>query len=198
MPSPDQPIDDADFEDELRKHNLRSPEPDEDGSWGWTPGRIASVLLLVAIVGFWMWAFSPLAPRGHPDELDNSAFTVQAEARCTIANDGLAAIPGAREAVDLEDRADQIEASTAVLHELIADLRDSSASLNASDGELVAFWLTDWDTYLADRERHTARLRAGEDPPFEVTAKNNDPVTAPIDLFATINRMPACVSPGDV
>ena len=37
-------------------------------------GRVISVLLLLTIALFWIWALSPLAPSGHPDKLDNSSF----------------------------------------------------------------------------------------------------------------------------
>lgn len=184
---------DDDFERELDRNDLR---PDA-GRWGWTPGRVIGILLILGMAAFWLWAFL-WSPRGHPDELDDPAFTVAAETRCSVALGELREIPGANTAADLDDRADQLVLTTAILSEMVADLRADAPSPTIRDGELVDRWLDDWETYLADREIYIDRLRAGDDTIFEVTARDGDQITSPLDLFATINRMPSCQAPGDV
>ena len=186
-------MDDDEFERELDRNNLR---PD-GGSWGWTPGRVIGILLVLGMAGFWLWAFL-WSPRGHPDELDDPAFTVAAEARCAVAVEEVRAVPSADQATDLDDRADQLVITTGILDEMVSDLRAQAPSPTIRDGELVDAWLDDWDTYIADRFIYIERLRAGEDTIFEVTARDGDQITAPLDLFATINRMPSCQAPGDV
>lgn len=184
---------DDEFERELDRNNLRP----ETGSWGWTPGRVIGILLILAMAAFWLWAFL-WSPRGHPDELDDPAFTVAAEDRCAAALDELREVPSAETALDLDDRADQLVVTTGILTEMVADLRADAPSSTIRDGELVDRWLDDWDTYIADRNIYIERLRAGEDTIFEVTARDGDHITSPLDLFATINRMPSCQAPGDV
>lgn len=191
-PDPDE-MDDDEFERELDRNDLRP----EAGTWGWTPGRVVGIVLVLAMAGFWLWAFL-WSPRGHPDELDDPAFTVAAETRCAAALEDLRTVPSADEAVDLDDRADQLVVTTGILSEMVADLRATAPPPAVRDGALVARWLDDWDTYIADRNIYIDRLRAGEDTIFEVTARDGDQITAPLDLFATINRMPSCQAPGDV
>ena len=186
-------MDDDEFERELDRNNLRI----ETGRWGWTPGRVVGVLLILAMAAFWTWAFL-WSPRGHPDELDDPAFTIAAETRCAVALEQLNEVPSADQAANLDDRADQLVISTGILTELVADLRADAPSPAIRDGELVSRWLDDWETYIADRNTYIDRLRAGEDTIFEVTARDGDQITSPLDLFATINRMPSCQAPGDV
>ena len=186
-------MDDDEFERELERNNLRP----EAGTWGWTPGRIIGILLILGMAAFWLWAFL-WSPRGHPDELDDPAFTVAAETRCATALEELREVPSAGQAADLNDRADQLVITTDILAAMVADLREGAPSPTIRDGELVSRWLDDWDTYIADRNIYIDRLRAGEDRIFEVTARDGDQITSPLDLFATINRMPSCQAPGDV
>lgn len=185
-------MDDQEFEEDLRRHSLRV----EEGKWGWTVGRSIAAVLVVAMLAFWMWAFL-WSPRGHPDELEDATFSEFAEERCEAALVELNALPGARTARNLEDRAAQIEATTIVLSVMVADLQ-ANAPDDGEDGELVARWLSDWEIYLADRFAYAEDFRAGIDKAFSVTAVDGDQVTSALDLFATINRMPSCVAPGDV
>lgn len=193
MDAPDDSVDDDAFETALDDAGLR---PD-DGRWGWSIGRIVSVALVLAMAVFWIWAFL-WSPRGHPDELDDPAFPELAERRCTRALEELATVPSAREATGLDDRAQQIEATTGMLAAMVADLRGSAPAEGTRDGDLVKRWLSDWDVYIGDRYTYADRFRQGVDTAFEVTAIGGDQVTSALDLFATINRMPSCASPGDV
>ena len=197
-------MENAEFERDLEAHGLRpdeATEPDEgeQGRWGWTTGRIVSAVLLLCVIAFWIWAFSPLAPRGHPDELDDPAFAEDAEVRCAAAVDQVATeVPAASEATSTDDRADQIDASTAIFEEMLVDLTAIAPPAGTRDREIVDQWLADWQTYIGDRYRYADRFREGIDDRFEVTAVDEGQVTDPIDAFALANRMPSCASPQDV
>lgn len=194
----DAPMTDDEFERALDEHRLRSDEPDA-GSWGWSPGRIVSVALLLAMAGFWVWAFSPWAPRGHPDELDDPAFAGDAERRCSRALERIdAEIPLALEATSGDERADFIDAGTAILRDMVIDLAALAPDPTTRDGDLVRRWLADWDIYLGDRDAYASDFRAGIDAPLSVTVVRGGQVTDPIDSFANANDMPSCASPTDV
>ena len=51
----------------------------------WTFWRVVSLLLLLSIVAFWVWALSPLAPQGHPDKQDQQTFSDVAKPLCVDA-----------------------------------------------------------------------------------------------------------------
>ncbi len=156
----------------------------------------AAVLVLFAVfwVGATIWFFGD----ENPDRLDDRQWAADAEARCTEARDELDRLPQARDATNMSDRADQIEASTAVLAEMTADL--AAAPPGGTDGELLGLWLESWRVYLNDRLAHASALRAGEDRQFRVTvdAERGDGVDALLDAFADRNRMPACGDPLDI
>lgn len=189
---------DDDFESDLQRNQLR-PEPEDDGKWGWTPGRVFGVAAVLAMFGFWIWAFSPLAPRGHPDELDDPAFATFAEARCAEALDRVAGeVPLASVATSQLERADQIEAATDIFSIMLADLTAGAPEAGTADGDLIQLWLRDWGIYVEDRYAYAADFRAGIDGAFTVTTAGRGQITDPIDSFAGANRMISCAAPQDV
>ena len=99
-----------------------STQPVSNDSRRFTLGRGISLLLLLIIAIFWIWALSPLAPSGHPDKLDSSDFAIQAKALCTDAEKQLQEIPFALSAASPEERADQIDKGTAIYRNLLANL----------------------------------------------------------------------------
>lgn len=180
-------------------------DPDADRPGGnprWLPrnrpGATVAVVALVVLVGFWVWAFSPLAPSGHPDVLHNIVFTHDAEDICARAVAAVALLPGAPEATGPEDRATQLTASTLIFEDMVGELRTEAAAIPGYEAEIVVAWLADWDTYITDRRAYAATLAGGSDPPFTVTARDGEAVTGDIDLFAEVNSMPSCATPGDV
>ncbi len=189
-----------DFERDLEREGLRTG-PEDEGRWGWSPGRIATVCGLVLIIAFWVWAFSPLAPRGHPDKLDDDTFSVYAEGRCStavnqVAND----VPLASAAATVGERAEQINEATDIFAVMVEDLTERAPEVGSRDGDLVQLWLTDWGIYLDDRYAYAEDFRAGLDAPFTVTVAGagRGQITDPIDSFAIANLMDACASPQDV
>ena len=161
---------------------------------GLTVGIALVVLFAVFWIGATIWFFGD----GNPDRLEDREWVTNAEARCAQARDELELLPQARDAEDMADRADQIEASTAVLTRMRADLAVSAPE--GDDGELVALWLGSWEVYLGDRLAHADALRAGEDRQFRVTVdpERGDGVDALLDAFADRNRMPSCGDPLDI
>ena len=83
---------------------------------------------------------------------------------------------------------------------MLADLRaNAPAATSGNDGRMIDEWLTDWNTYMGDRERYVTALEADSTARFYVTEKTKgQQITKPIDFFATYNDMPNCVTPGDL
>lgn len=180
-------------------------DPDADRPGGnppWLPkNRTGATVALVALLvmgGFWIWAFSPLAPSGHPDVLHDVVFTHDAEDVCARWVTEADRLPTAAEATGPEDRATQLTASTRLFAAMVNELRDRAAEVVGSDRELVDAWLVDWQTYLDNRRDYAVTLAGGSDPPFTVTARDGEGVDSYIDIFAEINSMPSCATPGDV
>lgn len=168
----------------------------------WLPknraGASIAVVALAVMAGFWIWAFSPLAPSGHPDTLYNVVFTHNAEDICATTVAAVGRLPGAAEATGPEDRASQIRTSTLLFEDMVGDLRGEADDVVGSDADLLDAWLGDWDTYLGDRRAYADTLAGGSDPPFTVTARDGEAITGYIDIFAEVNAMPSCATPGDV
>ena len=180
-------------------------EPDADrpgGNQRWLPrsraGTGVAVAVLAVMAGFWIWAFSPLAPSGHPDVLYDVVFTHDAEDICARTVAAANRLPVAAEASGPEDRARQIRRSTPLFEEMVAELRTEADDVVGSDADLLGAWFADWDSYLDDRRAYAETLAGGSDPPFTVTARDGVPVTSYIDIFAEVNSMPSCATPEDV
>ena len=172
------------------------------GKPGWLPknraGAVAAILALLVMGGFWIWAFSPLAPSGHPDLLEHAGFTVAAEDICARTVAAIDELPGAPEATSPADRAGQIRTSTAFLEQMLTDLDAPAEEVIGPDALLIESWLEDWETYLGDRHAYADTLAGGSDPPFTVTARDGEAVTSYISIFAEVNAMASCATPGDV
>ncbi len=187
--------------------SMRGADDSETGGHGgnprWLPksrtGAAVAVVALLVMAGFWIWAFSPLAPSGHPDVLNNVVFAHNAQDICAAAVTEVGRLPGAAEATGPEDRATQLVGSTLLFEEMVAELRVEADDLVVgADVDLVDAWLADWETYLDDRRAYAGTLAGGSDPPFTVTARDGEGVTSYIDIFAEVNAMPSCATPGDV
>lgn len=182
-----------------------STEP-EPARGGWTKGRLAAVGAFCAMAGLWIYGFSPLAPSGHPDRLDDRAFVAAARPVCVAALTEVAALPQAGDLIGLElpdvtkrvMRAEQIETSTAVLQAMVDELAALAPTGATHDARVVAGWLADWEVYLGDRLAYAADFRNGIDGPFRVTKKDDKPITTPMDGFADANQLQDCRTPLDV
>lgn len=174
------------------------PDPGGDTHRPSRIGFVAGALVLVASAVFWVWAFSPWAPRGNPDRLEDRTFPERAEQICSEASERIEALPPASDARTPQERAVVVQEANELLSSMIEELR-GSATGTAEDVELISLWLDDYEVLLSDRERHAARLAAGEDPRFTVTATDEgSPIDERIDGFARVNDMESCLVPLDV
>jgi hypothetical protein len=158
----------------------------------------ASVLALSAL--FWVWAFSPWAPRGNPDRLDDRTFAEAAERICADAQAAIDGLPAARSETSPQNRAVSVAAANTILGTMLVELRSAAASVeDPDDARLVELWLADYEQFVRDREEHALRLAAGEDIRLEVTAiPDGGPIDGRIDGFARVNDMESCLVPLDV
>ena len=181
---------------------MKAPESDEVEeplSMTNTALRAAAVVAVLAMIGFWGWIFSGAPKKNNPDYLDNRSFVDFAEARCTTLREDLAALPNAREATTADARADQLVEANKLVAAMIADL-EAKAPTVGDDKVRLDGWLTDWSTYLGDRERYAVTLRTDPNAQMDVSEHPtfNDGVDETIRVFADVNNMKACRTPGDV
>lgn len=172
----------------------------------WTLGRLLGFAIVVASFAFWIWAFSPWAPRTNPDRLEDRAFTEAAESRCAAALERIAVIPSARTAESPQDRAGQVADGTDEVESMVADLRSLAADVRFdTERDILDKWFSDWDQYVADRWDHVARLTAadedatGRELAFVLSNTVGGGIyTERLDGFARVNDMDSCLIPGDV
>jgi hypothetical protein len=164
----------------------------------WTIGRLVSLVLLLLIVVFWVWALSPLAPNGHPDKLDDPTFALEAGPLCTDAVSELAILPLALSSKNPEERAQLIDSGTIIYRNLLKSLAMIAPDEATSDGEIVRLWIDDYEVYLQDRDTYAQNFRNGIDEAFTVSKKGRRWVTEPIDEFAKANDLKECMIPLDV
>ena len=95
--------------------------------------RLAAIAALAASFGIWVYAYSGAARRPAPDLLDDPTFSTAAEDRYALAMAELETLPGALDAVDGPDRADQVRATNVVYRAMLDDL-DGLIDGPAADG----------------------------------------------------------------
>ena len=165
----------------------------------WRPTHLLLVTGFLAIAGFWIWAFSPLPTRGHPDTLDDKAFPAAAEVRCAATLEQLDTLPRDWDIDNPEQLAEQVAAGTELLVPQVADLRNLARTISDSDeARKVGLWLDDWDVYIADRNNLVAKLRQGERAEFIYTARNGVQIARILNRFAEVNNMLSCRTPMDI
>jgi hypothetical protein len=165
--------------------------------WWRRPGGLLLGAIVVASFLFWGFAFSPWAKETPPDSLKDPAFAQQAEPRCAAAAALMKQLPPAQTAANPGERADAVDQGTAILADLVAQLRTFTPAVG-TDHELVTAWLVDWDSYLANRADYARRVRTDPKARFYVKLRDGQAITTPMDNVATVNHMPSCVTPLDV
>jgi hypothetical protein len=169
-----------------------------DGPRGFTPARIAGVLVVIALAAFWIYAFTPLSPKAKADGLVDKAMVARIDATCGTAKTQLAQVPFAFQSNTAADRANQVDEVTRILTSMVAEIR-TEPMVNSNDARLLGLWLTDWDTYLADRRSYAADLRVDERTQFTVTQRFGAQITTGMDNFVTVmNKLGNCKTPSDV
>ena len=165
----------------------------------WRLTHLLMVISFLAMAGFWIWAFSPLPTRGHPDTLSDEAFPADAEARCAATIERLDALPRDWDINNPQQLAEQVAAGTELLVEMIPDLRNLARTISDPDeARKVGLWLDDWDVYIADRNNLVDKLRQGERAEFIYTARNGVQIARILDRFAEVNNMLSCRTPMDI
>lgn len=159
----------------------------------WRGAGVATMLLIVL---FWFWIFSGAPSRQNPDFLEDRAWVERAEATCASTMEGIDARGKGGERTR-EQRADEIDASSADLRAMLATLADPPPG-PASDREVVDQWVVDWSTHLSDRDRYAEAIRTDPDARFITTERFSDQIETVIETFADVNEMPACGPAGDV
>jgi hypothetical protein len=165
--------------------------------WWRRPGGLALAGIVVASFLFWIYALSGLAKREPPDTLQDPTFATRAEPRCATTAAAVARLPAAPTARTPAERADTVEIGTGLLRSLVTDLR-VMAPQDGPDRALVLSWLDDWNSYLDSRDDYARRVRTDPRARFLIDDRDGQAITVPMDNLATVNRMPSCVTPGDV
>jgi hypothetical protein len=170
----------------------------ERASSSWSIGRIAAVMVAVGIALFWIWVFSGAPARDNPDELDDVAYVDALEQRCQELRRDLDQLPPPTETPTATERAEVIAEANELLATFVDEL-EAGAPTEGDDAASVAGWLEDWRLYLANRQDYVERLR--EDPDARLLLDESelgDSVDRTIQIFAEVNRIPDCATPGDV
>lgn len=180
--------------------------------------RALGVAAFLAMAAFWIWAF---AFRGigtdHPDELNLPAsseaadleaaspdqlaalrYLNESETICAEAQSRISELPFAAGAESFTVRAGIIDDATVILQEMVNDLGRVDKPTEANENFIATEWVKDYNQFLDDRRGYSDILRSGDDPPFEISARDGRRVTDYIVNFAEVNRMLSCIPPGDV
>jgi len=160
------------------------------------PGRLILVTVVAGLIGMWFYAFL-LAPSGNPDRMEDRTWPTSAERRCAEARDAIDALPPAYQSGSPFERSDYLEKGTEILKNMVSDL-GSLPGGSASDRDLAARWLEDWEVYLSDRQAHVKRLRSeGDVRPLLSALSDGSSMLERMNGFARVNDMESCLDPGD-
>jgi hypothetical protein len=162
-----------------------------------TPLRLVVGAAVVASFGLWVVALARIGVGDPPDTLANGAFPAAAEPRCAAALADIELLPAAMTARSATERAATLDQATDRLDALVGELH-ALAPTDGEDAVTVRAWLDDWGTYLADRRDYATRLRSDERAEFQLSTRNGQGITRPMDNLAEVNDMPSCTTPGDV
>lgn len=176
--------------------------PPSRSALGWS-FRVVAGLVVVASFAVWIYAFSGLARRDPPDLLDSPEFAQQAEPICAAALADIEQMPGALDADDGQERADQIVATTTRFETMLDQLDELASnpavSTSERDREITSGWLADWRVLVDDRYDYADRI--AEDPAAQFLLTNTgiaERLDRRITRVADTNHMPSCGAPGDV
>jgi hypothetical protein len=175
------------------------PDLDEPRTRRVTLGRVLAITVVIAIVAFWAYAFSPLAPDQKADGLQDDALVANANAHCRAANEQIDALPRAMDSPTPAQRSDVVVQANGYVAEMVDNLRSDAANATGRDRELLDQWFADWDTYLERREVYAQELRTSDEGAvFTVPARNGGQITETMDGFARTNDLYDCLVPLDV
>src|SRR5690606_1192162 len=134
----------------------------------------------------------------NPDRLEDRAFVERTIDRCDALLEDLAELPNGTFIDDAGERADVLDDATdlveGMVDEIEADAPETGPDVAPLDG-----WIGDWRTYVENRRDYADRLRV--DPGARLLLDQSlggDSVDKPIEVFADVNDMPTCATPGHV
>jgi len=169
-------------------------------SFGRKTARVLAIGVMLSIAALWSYTLWGPTKKTPPGLLADASWAVQAQSICTDAAAEIDALPPAYTAADAPARADVIMTANESLRTMLRRLATTAPEATANnDGRMINEWLTDWRTYLGDRDRYVDALEADPTARFYVTEKvKGQQITKPIDFFAKYNDMPNCMTPGDL
>jgi hypothetical protein len=160
--------------------------------------RVAAIAVCVAMAGFWVWGFSPLAPDRKVDALSDKTYVTRANDVCRASNAELNALPRAMAAKTAAERADGLDKANAVVAGMVGRLRAEAAGAHGRDTKLLGDWLSDWDAYVQSRQDFASALRTDPNAEFFVPGRPGGQITETMDGFSRTNRIMDCLVPLDV
>jgi hypothetical protein len=177
------------------------PGPDTNRR-GRTLGRALALVVAVGLAAMWgyVWIYhlSGQGERDMPDRLHDLAWTRQAEQICAATAERIAELPGAHNATSADERADVIQAATDQIEAMLRQIETIAPTDDSRDARITAAWLVDYRIWLDDRYAYADTLRVDPTARFLVTEKAGRYINAPVDRFARVNEMEACMTLGDV
>jgi hypothetical protein len=167
----------------------------------WSRSSKVQLLAIIAIGGFWVaiYAYTLLSGPHRPvGRMTDTTFATAAEPICAATAVDIEAL-GLPTAVDsAAERAELVLTENDLLRGMLDDLGRLDVPAGGEEGEWATEWLHDWAVHVEDRQRWADDLQAGDDHPFVETARQGEQISKGIDFFAETNRMPSCVTAGDV
>jgi len=160
--------------------------------------QLLAIGSVVLIAGLWAYALFWPHPTTPPGRLDDPTFADAAAGVCAATDGQLAELPPAWSTPSAPERAAVVGRSVVLLTAMVDELSRLAPPTGTNDGMMVDEWLTDWRTYIADRQSYADRLATDPGARFYESIKSNAQVSRPIDFFAVANRMDDCSTPADL
>ena len=166
------------------------------------PVKILLTIISLGIAVFWVWALFFPPSRDNVAAVDDTSWSIRANALCQEANlqrDTLVDLrrintvgPNA-----LSERADIIDEATASIQKMLDDVTSQQLA-SPQDQKRVDTWRDIFQDWINGRIAYTAILRTGENAPFAESMVEGSPASTLIDYFAQANRMKSCGAPKDL
>jgi hypothetical protein len=174
-----------------------------DTQFGWRQigARVAVLTVMVAFAAFWTWALF-FASKEAVNRIGDVEWAERAEAVCQDWNERRLELADYRQIREggadlIRERADIIDRATDMIESMIAEVNAVRPS-DEKGRAIVPLWTDEYATYIEDRRRYAAELRAtGENLPFYETM-SEVPLSERLETFAGDNRMDACAPPRDL
>ena len=178
-----------------------SEAPDTPLGWRQIGARIAVLTVMVAFAAFWTWALF-FASKEAVNRIGDVEWAERAEAVCKDWNERRLELADYRQIREggadlIRERADIIDRATDMIESMIAEVNAVRPS-DEKGRAIVPLWTDEYATYIEDRRRYAAELRAtGANLPFYETM-SEVPLSERLETFAGDNRMDACAPPRDL